>query len=77
MNTYNANVFFPGSLGPVNREVILLDDYEELRRAVAEVLGQDPETWPSHGNTALAITASVALYKGLADGSGNAVLDND
>lgn len=29
MKTYNANVFFPGSLGSVNCEVILVDDYAQ------------------------------------------------
>lgn len=34
---------------------------EELRRSVAEILGEYPETWPSHGNAALAIASTVAL----------------
>ena len=32
----------------------------ELRRAVAEVIGADPDVWPTHGNAPLAIAASVA-----------------
>lgn len=35
----------------------------ELRRAVAEVIGADPETWPKHGNAPLAIAACVASQK--------------
>lgn len=34
---------------------------DELRRACAEVLGYDPETWPSHGNASLAIASALAL----------------
>ena len=33
----------------------------ELRRAVAELIGADPETWPNHGNAPLAIASCVAL----------------
>lgn len=33
---------------------------EELRRAVAETIGADPETWPTHGNAPLAIAAVIA-----------------
>ena len=33
----------------------------ELRRAVAELIGADPETWPNHGNAPLAIAACVAV----------------
>lgn len=36
-------------------------EMDELRRAVAELIGEDPETWPDHGNGALAIAATVAL----------------
>lgn len=36
------------------------DPMDELRRACAELLGQDPETWPSHGNAPLAIAAAMA-----------------
>ncbi len=32
-----------------------------LRRACAEVIGVDPETWPDHGNAELAIAACLAL----------------
>ena len=38
-------------------------ELNELRRAVATTLGEDPETWPSHGNAPLAIAATVALQK--------------
>ncbi|WP_312378885.1 hypothetical protein [Pseudomonas oryzihabitans] len=34
---------------------------DELRRSVAEILGQDPDTWPSHGNAPLAIASALAL----------------
>lgn len=37
------------------------DAMDDLRRAVAELLGHDPETWPEHGNAPLAIAAAVAL----------------
>ena len=35
----------------------------ELRRAVAEIIGADPETWPNHGNAPLAIAAYVAVQQ--------------
>ncbi len=34
---------------------------EEMRKAFAELLGCDPETWPEHGNAPLAMTAAFAL----------------
>jgi len=34
---------------------------DELRRACADVLKEDPETWPTHGNAALAIAAALTL----------------
>lgn len=39
------------------------DKMEELRRAVAEITGQDPATWPDHGNVPLAIAATVKLLQ--------------
>lgn len=36
-------------------------ELDELRRACAEILGQDPEAWPSHGNAPLAIASALAL----------------
>ena len=36
-------------------------ELDELRRACAEILGQDPEAWPSHGNAPLAIALALAL----------------
>ncbi|WP_231747047.1 hypothetical protein [Burkholderia sp. BDU5] len=33
----------------------------ETRKAVAEVIGADPATWPDHGNAPLAIAAALAL----------------
>lgn len=36
-------------------------ELDELRRSCAEILGQDPETWPSHGNAPLAIASALAL----------------
>lgn len=37
------------------------DKMDELRRVVARILGEDPDTWPDHGNTPLAIASIVAL----------------
>jgi len=37
-----------------------VDQMDELRRAVAEIIGTDPETWPTHGNAPLAIAAALA-----------------
>lgn len=37
------------------------DHMDELRKACAELLGNDPATWPDHGNAPLAIAASVAI----------------
>lgn len=34
---------------------------DELRKACAEVIGADPQTWPDHGNAPLAIAASLGL----------------
>lgn len=34
MKTYQANVFLPGCLGPVKREVFLHEDVQPLRRAL-------------------------------------------
>ena len=36
-------------------------ELDELRRACAEILGQDPEAWPSHGNAPLAIASALAI----------------
>ncbi|SDV47943.1 hypothetical protein [Chitinasiproducens palmae] len=38
------------------------DVLNELRRACAEILGNDGDTWPDHGNAALAIAAALGLY---------------
>lgn len=38
-----------------------LQGLDELRRSCAEILGQDPETWPPHGNAPLAIASALAL----------------
>lgn len=35
----------------------------ELRKAVAEIIGTDPATWPVHGNASLAIAANIALMR--------------
>jgi len=35
----------------------------ELRKAVAEIIGTDPATWPIHGNASLAIAANIALMR--------------
>jgi hypothetical protein len=39
----------------------LRQEKEELRRACAELLKYDPDTWPTHGNVGLAIAAALAL----------------
>lgn len=36
-------------------------EMDGLRRAVAELLDEDPDTWPAHGNAPLAIASAVAL----------------
>ena len=36
-------------------------ELDGLRRAVAELLKYDPETWPEHGNAPLAIASALAL----------------
>jgi hypothetical protein len=40
-----------------------LEDMDTIRRMVAEVNGDDPETWPKHGNAPLAIASWLALLK--------------
>lgn len=47
-------------IGPYSTAADALDG---LRRAVAEEIGEDPETWPAHGNAPLAIAATVALLR--------------
>lgn len=42
----------------------MTNEMDALRRMVAEVMGEDPETWPEHGNAALAIASLVALRCG-------------
>lgn len=39
-----------------------LSDWQQVRSAVAEIAGHDPN-WPDHGNAPLAITASYAMRK--------------
>lgn len=39
------------------------EDLDGIRRLVAEVAGEDPETWPTHGNAPLAISAWLCLLK--------------
>lgn len=58
-------------LGPFTDAGQALD---ETRRAVAALLGADPETWPTHGNAPLAITAVVAR-RIIAQGQEQAVTD--
>jgi len=48
--------------------------WEGLRRAVAELIGTDPETWPDHGNAPLAIASHIALTK-LRDASPEPIRD--
>jgi hypothetical protein len=45
-------------LGPFDDGAVAVD---EIRRSVAQLLGEDVETWPSHGNAPLAIASAVAL----------------
>jgi hypothetical protein len=35
--------------------------HEELRRACADIIGADVETWPAHGNVGLAVASALAL----------------
>lgn len=37
------------------------DALNETRKAVAAIIGADPETWPNHGNAPLAIAAAMAM----------------
>lgn len=37
--------------------------FEELRAVVADIIGADIASWPSHGNASLAIASSIALEK--------------
>ena len=39
----------------------MADQMDELRRSVATIIGEDPETWPGHGNAPLAIASVIAL----------------
>lgn len=39
----------------------LREEKDGFRRAAAEIIGEDPETWPSHGNAFLAIAASLQV----------------
>ncbi len=43
------------------------EERDGLRRSVAEITGQDLDTWPEHGNVDLAIAATVALLKAQRD----------
>lgn len=47
-------------LGPYNNAD---DALNELRKSVAEIIGEDPETWPDHGNAPLAIAVTLALAR--------------
>ena len=38
-------------------------ELDSLRRAVAELLDTDQETWPAHGNAPLAIAAAITRFK--------------
>lgn len=42
----------------------MTNEMDALRRTVAGVMGENPETWPEHGNAALAIATLVALRCG-------------
>jgi hypothetical protein len=45
----------------IRARLLELKAWEELRRAIAEMIGADVETWPDHGNAPLAIASYVAL----------------
>jgi hypothetical protein len=46
-------------IGPYPSAEIALD---EIRKGIADVLGEDPATWPSgHGNVPLAIVSAFVL----------------
>lgn len=45
-------------LGPYKDAAVALN---ELRQAAAEIIGEDPQTWPDHGNATLAIAAALGL----------------
>lgn len=47
-------------LGPYNNAD---DALNELRKSAAEIIGEDPETWPDHGNAPLAIAVTLALAR--------------
>jgi len=51
----------------VKRAEVAESKGDELRKAIAELSGQDPVTWPDHGNWSLAIAASYALLKSRAE----------
>lgn len=38
-----------------------LAQWEALRASAAKTIGEDPQTWPDHGNAPLAISAALAL----------------
>lgn len=40
-----------------------VENMDELRRVIAEALGEDGETWPDHGNASLAIAAAFVLIQ--------------
>ncbi len=37
------------------------DALNETRKAVADIIGADPDVWPDHGNAPLAIAAAIAI----------------
>lgn len=52
----------PGEAGAIsawNQQAVI----EELRRSVAQIIGADEDTWPTHGNAPLAIAALVAVSR--------------
>ena len=54
-----------------------LKQWDELRRAAAECIGQDPATWPEHGNAPLAIASALALRQLKLGGRLGANLESD
>lgn len=53
------------------------DAMDELRRAVAKIMGRNVDTWPDHGNASLAIAATVATLKRATEETERKALAND
>lgn len=55
MKTYTANVFFPGCLGPLRREVLVPDemDVEAAAKRLADCMDYPWERMPEKGRNAM------------------------